>query len=79
MNLSYSNKYHVKKVKQVLFRILRDADLLTVNGCINPTMLSSEIVELLLKGNQDDLLLKGNQDDLLLFPIFESDLKRIGK
>jgi len=56
------------KLRQVLFRILREADLITDNHFINAAMLTPSFVH---------ALQSGRRQDLLCFPIFESDLKRI--
>ena len=55
------------KLRQVLFKILHEADLLAPNNMINTTMLSPRLLEL--------ILLEGGQEDILYFPIFESDIK----
>lgn len=55
------------KLRQVLFRILRESDLLTAENMIQTAMLSSRLV---------DLMYKTNPKELLYFPIFESDVKR---
>lgn len=54
------------KLRQVLFNILRNAELLTANNIIHAAMLSPRLL---------DLILKRNRGDLLYFPIFESDVK----
>jgi len=54
------------KLRQVLFKILREADLLTINNEINATMLSPRLL---------GLIHQGSRRDILYFPIFESDLK----
>lgn len=54
------------KLRQVLFKILREADLLTANNMINAAMLSPRLV---------DVIHRGSRRDVLCFPIFESDLK----
>ena len=54
------------KLRQVLFKILREADLLTANNLINAAMLSPRLL---------DALIRGSRRDLLYFPAFESDLK----
>lgn len=56
------------KLRQVLFRILREADLVTNNSMINAAMLSPRLL---------DTILRGNRRDLLYFPAVESDLKGI--
>jgi len=55
-----------KKLRQVLFRMFSEADLLTADHMIAPAMLSSELIH---------LISQGNQQELLYFPAFESDLK----
>src|SRR5690606_1010690 len=52
------------KLRQVLFRILREADLITDNHFINAAMLTPSFVH---------ALQSGRRQDLLCFPIFESD------
>ncbi len=54
------------KLRQILFKILREVDLLTANNTINAAMLSPRLVE---------TLLLNDRQDLLLFPMFESNLK----
>jgi signal transduction histidine kinase len=54
------------KLRQVLFNILRNAELLTADNMIHAAMLSPRLL---------DLIQKGNREDLLYFPIFESDVK----
>lgn len=54
------------KLRQVLFKILREADLLTANNMINAAMFSAKQLE---------LIYQGNHRDVLHFPVFESDLK----
>ena len=58
------------KLRQILFKILREVDLLTANNTINAAMLSPRLVE---------TLLLNDRQDLLLFPIFESNLKGLKK
>lgn len=58
------------KLRQVLFKMLHEADLLTANNMINTTMLTPKLI---------DLVVRTNRRDLLYFPIFESDLKRIAQ
>lgn len=55
-----------QKLRQVLFKILREADLLTDHGMIQPTMLSAGLLE---------VLTQKNSASILYFPIFESDLR----
>jgi len=56
------------KLRQVLFKMLRDADLLAADNTINAAMLSPRF----LKAMPDDKC-----RDELFFPAFESDLKGI--
>ncbi len=56
------------KLRQVLFKILREADLLTANNMIHAAMLSPRLFE---------LIHQGNRREVLFFPIFESELKRM--
>ncbi len=53
------------KLRQVLFKILREADLLTANNRINAALLSPRLFK---------LILRGNRQDILLFPVFESEV-----
>jgi hypothetical protein len=54
------------KLRQVLFKILREAGLLTENNMINAAMIGPELL---------NVLSHGNRRDILFFPAFESDLK----
>lgn len=54
------------KLRQVLFKILREADLLAANNMINAAMLSPTLLE---------LIRQGGPRDVLYFPAFESYLK----
>lgn len=54
------------KLRQVLFRTLREADLLTTNNTIHAAMLSPRLLE---------LFHQGKRRDVLFFPVFESELK----
>jgi hypothetical protein len=54
------------KLRQVLFKILRDADLLTANNRINAALLSPRLLE---------VIHQGSGRDVLYFPVFESDVK----
>lgn len=58
------------KLRQVLFKILHEADLLSANNIISAAMLSQQLI---------DLISHGNPREILYFPIFESDLKRKGR
>lgn len=54
------------KLRQVLFRILREAELLGADFTIHPAMLSPRLL---------DVLSRGDRREIFLFPVFESDLK----
>ena len=54
------------KLRQVLFRILREAGLLASNNIINAAILSPELL---------NAIPHNNRRDVLFFPVFESDLK----
>lgn len=54
------------KLRQVLFKILRETDLLRANNIINTAMLSPGLLELI---NQTGCM------NMLHFPVFESDMK----
>ncbi len=54
------------KLRQVLFKILREADLLTANNMVHAAMLSPRLL---------GLLQKGSHKDISHFPVFESDVK----
>jgi len=56
------------KLRQVLFKMLRDADLLTANNQIETALFSSRLIE---------VISHNNLRDVLYFPVFESDLKEI--
>jgi hypothetical protein len=56
------------KLRQVLFRILREADLLTAGNMIHAAMLSPGLLE---------LIYQGDRKDVLCFPIVEFDPKRL--
>lgn len=58
------------KLRQVLFKMLHEADLLTANNMINAAILNPKLI---------NLVVHDNRQDLLYFPIFESDLKEIAK
>jgi len=58
------------KLRQVLFKILREADLLTANNMINAAMLSPRLL---------DVIHRGRCGDISYFPVFESDLKRMAQ
>jgi|SRR6476646_10146618 len=54
------------KARQILFKMLREADLLTSKNVINPALLSPQIL---------NAISQKNRQDVLIFPTFESDLK----
>ncbi len=56
------------KLRQVLFKIMREAEILLPGNIITATRLSSELVE---------LISLENRQDLLIFPVYEADLKRM--
>ena len=56
------------KLRQVLFRMLREAGLLGKDNAINAVLLSPELVE---------MLRRNNPQELLYFPVYESDIGRI--
>lgn len=58
------------KLRQVLFKMLRESDLLTEDNIINAAMLSP----ILLK-----IIARVSSGDVLFFPAFESDIKGISK
>lgn len=55
------------KLRQVLFKMLREADLLTANNMIHAALPSPRLLELFHQGSR--------RDDLSYFPVFESELK----
>lgn len=54
------------KLRQVLFKMLREADLLTANNMIHVAMLSLRLL---------GLIHQGSRREILYFPVFESDVK----
>lgn len=56
------------KLRQVLFKMLREADLMTADNAIHAAMLSSRILE---------AIPPGSHQDILVFPAFESDLRGV--
>lgn len=56
------------KLRQVLFKILKDADILSANNMINAAMLTPRLLE---------LIHQGNRNEVLYFPAFESDVKGV--
>ncbi|MTW21826.1 DUF1819 family protein [Allochromatium palmeri] len=55
------------KLRQVLFKILQDADLLSGAYTITPALISPRV---------DELLKQGNAQDLLLFPVNDPEQQR---
>ena len=51
------------KLRQVLFRMLREADLLSANNTINAAMLSPRLLK---------AITQGNRQDILIFPVLEA-------
>lgn len=58
------------KLRQILFKTLRDADILTANNMINAAMLGTGLL---------DVISRGAHMDVSHFPVFESDLKRMAQ
>lgn len=58
------------KLRQVLFKMLREADLLTTSNTITAATLSSRILE---------AIPYSNRQDLLFFPLFESDIGSVAR
>ncbi len=58
------------KLRQVLFKILREADLLTAHHMINAAMLSPRLL---------DVISQDSRRDIFYFPVFESDLKWVAQ
>ena len=54
------------KLRQVLFKMLREADLISADNTINAVLLSPRLVK---------LIAQHQRQDLLFFPVFESDLQ----
>jgi hypothetical protein len=61
-----------QKLRQVLFKILKEVDLLTSNNTINAAMLSSQLSE---------VISSENHRDIQYFPVFDASLRRdeVGK
>jgi hypothetical protein len=61
-----------QKLRQVLFKILKEVDLLTSNNTINAAMLSPQLSE---------VISFGNHQDIQFFPVFDASLRRdeVGK
>ena len=58
------------KLRQVLFKMLREADLLSANNMINAAFLSPRLLE---------VIPQESRSVVLCFPIFESDLKGMAR
>jgi hypothetical protein len=58
------------KLRQVLFKILREADLLTSNNSINSVMLGPGLA---------GLIARGNPQEIRYYPVFETDVKGLLK
>jgi hypothetical protein len=58
------------KLRQVLFKILREADLLTSDKEINPAIPSPALLE---------LIQRGRREEILLFPMVQSSPKGTGR
>lgn len=56
------------KLRQILFKLLREADLLTANNMIHAAILSPRLLE---------VIYQGSRKEILYFPLFESDLKEM--
>ncbi|MBE0507003.1 MAG: DUF1819 family protein [Marinospirillum sp.] len=57
-----------KKIRQVLFRLLREADLLTGDNRIHAALLSPQLLQ---------IIHQGSHREVLYLPIFESELKEM--
>lgn len=55
------------KLRQVLFKMLREADLITAQATINPSMPSHAVIE---------AIYLDNPKDLMIYPMFEADVRR---
>jgi hypothetical protein len=58
------------KWKHTLFRMLREADLLSPNGSIHPAILSPQLMQ---------LLAKAGGRDIVFLPVFDADVRRIAQ
>jgi len=56
------------KLRQVLFKILKDADIINTNNFINAAMLTPRLLE---------LIHQSNHNEVLYFPAFDSDVRGI--
>ena len=59
-----------KNWRQTLFRMLREADLLSPNGSIHPSILSPQLMQ---------LLARAGGRDIVFFPVFDADVRRIAQ
>lgn len=57
-----------RKLRQVTFKMLYEAELLTEDNLIVPAQLSQELIR---------LIISSNPNDFLYFPIFEADVARL--
>ena len=64
-NITNGSRY---KQRTVVFKILREADILDSTQCILPAILSEEFIT---------IVLEHNPDDLMIFPISDIDLQRV--
>jgi len=62
-NISLSSR---KKLKQVLFRMLHEAEIIGKDDVINPALITPGLI---------DALTNGNLKDISLFPIFDADIR----
>lgn len=58
------------KWRHTLFKMLREADLLSPNGSIHPAILSPQLMQ---------LLARAGGRDIIFFPVFDADVKRIAQ
>lgn len=58
------------KLRQVIFRMLRDADLIAENNMILPAVLAPRVI---------DFIRECGGSDFVYFPVFEDDLRRLLK
>ncbi len=56
-----------KKLRQNLFRMLREADLISEHHVIQPALLSPQLAQ---------LLARGGEGDLMVFPISDTEIQR---
>ncbi len=55
------------KVRQIIFKMMREAGLLTDSHIINPVVLSAQFLQ---------AIPRRQRQDLLIFPVFQADLRR---